>query len=390
MSIIFALLPILLFAVIGAVYYTSAKNAQKAPLPYEKRNCTPTYDKHGNVSARDHQITPQAVKMANAKNIRERMVAVHNFYRKQSQVQSDVVLERTEEQQNIFENYFHVLNYRTTTCNPILRAMATLFYHLFLGCFIGGILGVIFGFVDLDDDNPFGLILGVALLLGAIVCIVLKSRYQKEFESSIKSFIAPKNLISDEEYENMVAQKIASLNLYTLSLDKLGIDNSQVEEVRPIILRDKTFIDTSMKVYNRNDNTLHSSTQYVTVIYFTNDQLFVYKVRFDMCCNLQTEWTSELFYQDICDISTRTETNIIIIDGEPAAKEAAPQGSRSAAGGGVKVAPKKSEPIKLEYSTVSFEIIASNSSIGFEMVGSDENLASIRGMQQKIRDKKNS
>lgn len=388
MSIVFALLPMLIFAVIGVVGYTGAKSAQARPLPNEKRNNTPTFDKYGNVSARDQQITPQAVKVASAKNLRPRMEAIHNFYRKQSQIQSDVVLERTEEQQRIFDNYFHVLNYRTTTCNPVIKALADLFFKLFLGGVIGGLLGIIFGIVDMEDDNPFGLILGVIFLIAAVVFIILKVLNQKKFELTIKSSIAPKNLMTDAEYEALVSQKIASFNLYALSLDKLGIDDSQVAEVRPIILRDKTIIETSMKVYNRNDNSLHSSTQYVTVIYFTNDQLFVYKVRFDMCCNLKTEWTSEFFYQDICDISTRTETNVILIDGEGSNTKEAPQ-AQNKRGMNVSVKPKKSEPIKLEYSTVSFEIIASNSTIGFEMVGSNENLASIRGMQQKIRDKKN-
>ncbi len=357
MSIAFSLIAAIVFVIIALVSYLGAKSAQEKPLPAARNANVVTYDKNGNVIARDQSITPVAVKGAKASNIRSRMEAVHNFYRKQSQVQADVVIDRDEEQQRIFENYFHVLNYRTTTCNPLLKAMADLFMVLFLGGLISGLVGFIFGLIN---EETFGIVLGVIFLIAAVVFIILKISFQKKFEQTIKSTIAPKDLISHEEYEELVAKKVASLNLPSLSLDKLGVDDSQVGEVRPIILRDKSHTDISMTVFNRDDHSIHSSTQHVTVIYFTNDQLFVYKIRFDMCCNVQTEWTSEFFYQDICDISTKTDTNVLVL-----------------------------EDIKVEYSTVSFDIIASNSSIGFEMVGSDENLASIRGMQQKIRDKKN-
>ena len=401
MSIALPLIAIAIFAVIAFVKYSSAMSVQDKPMPNDKINNRIDYDRYGNVIARDRHLTPTAVKATSASSLREKMTAVHNFYRKQAQTQSDVVCKRNEEQERIFMNYFHVVNYRTTTCTPLFKALADSFVILVIGCIIAGVCGLIFGIID---EVGFGVALGVVFL-------ILKVMYQKKFEATIKSTIAPLNLISHDEYEELVEQRINQMNLSSISLEKLGIDDSQVAEVRPIILRDKAIIDTSMKTYDPEDGMIHSSSQHVTLIYFTDDQLFVYKVLFDMCCNLKTEWTSEFFYQDICDISTKTSTNVIVLDDEslnPQSGSGSGSGSANrksanrrkrknrknrasapATADAVKSTSKR-EPILLEYSTVAFDIIASNSSIGFEMVGTDENLASIHGMQQKIRDKKNS
>ena len=402
MSIALPLIAIAVFGVIAIAKYYMAMSVQDKPMPNEKVNNRIDYDRYGDVIARDKHLTPAAVKTTSASLLREKMTAVHNFYRKQKQTQSDVVCKRNEEQENLFMNYFHVVNYRTTTCSPVLKALADSFFMLMIGFAIGGLCGLIFGIID---EVSFGIALGVIFLVGAVVSLILRVLYQKKFEATVKSTIAPLNLISHDEYEALVEKRIESMNLYPISLEKLGIDDSQVEEVRPIILRDKSIIDTSMKTYDPEDGTIHSSTQHVTVIYFTNDQLFVYKVLFDMCCNLKTEWTSEFFYQDICDISTKTSTNIIVLEDENASSRSSSSKrgknasrrsrknlkSRNADNSSADVVnpSSKSEPIILEYSTVAFDIITSNSSIGFEMVGTDENLASIHGMQQKIRDKKN-
>ena len=122
---------------------------------------------------------------------------------------------------------------------------------------------------------------------------------------------------------------------------------------------DKVIKNTSLTVRNKNNNSLHSSTQHVTYLYFTDEQLFVYKIQFDMCCNMQEEWASEFFYKDICDVSSYTRKNVL-----------------------------KAEDFEFEYSTVSFEIIATNSKIGFDLDGDNENVDSIQAMKQKIRDKK--
>ena len=278
------------------------------------------------------------------------------YYRYQEDNQ--IVIERTEEQKRIFEQYFVVKNIKTTTCDSDLQKKAgtvRLISNLLL---IPGIILGIIGAIKMDDSKA---LLAVGIIL-AIVGIVLKfvaSSFKKRFEESIKVTVAPKKLMSDAEFEGLVKAKIDAMNVAQLGLERLGLDAEQVREINPIVLSDKVIKNTSLTVRNKNNNSLHSSTQHVTYLYFTDEQLFVYKIQFDMCCNMQEEWASEFFYKDICDVSSYTRKNVL-----------------------------KAEGFEFEYSTVSFEIIATNSKIGFDLDGDNENVDSIQAMKQKIRDKK--
>lgn len=279
---------------------------------------------------------------------------VSGYYRYQEDDQ--IVIKRTDEQQRIFEEYFVVRNIKTTTCESALKKKAKTLktvsnFLLWPGIILGAI-----GFIG--DKTALGVI-GVMAVIAAIICKIVSSQTMKEFEASIKVSVAPKKLMTDAEFEQLVDAKIEAMNIAQLGLDKLGLDSDQVKEIHPIILRDKAITDTSLKVYNEKDHSVHSSTQYVTYLYFTDDQLFVYKIQFDMCCNMQDEWAHEFFYKDICDIQSYTHKNILNFD-----------------------------KFEHEYSSVAFSIISTNSQIGFEIDGDNENVGSIQAMKQKIREKK--
>ncbi len=279
---------------------------------------------------------------------------VSGYYRYQDDNQ--VVIKRTDEQQRIFDEYFVVKNIKTTTCTSELKKKAKTLKTVATALLWPGI---ILGAIGSFADKTALLVIGVLAVIGAIVCNVASSNFMKQFEASIKVTTAPKALMTDEEFEALVDAKIESLNIAQLGLDRLGLDEDQVKEIKPIILRDKVIDEKSLTVRNKGNHSIHSSTQYVTYLYFTDEQLFVYKIQFDMCCNMQDEWTSEFFYKDICDVSSYTYKNILKID-----------------------------DYEFEYSTVSFKIIAFNSSIGFDMDGDNDKVGSIQAMKQKIREKK--
>lgn len=279
---------------------------------------------------------------------------VSGYYRYQDDDQ--IVIKRTNEQQRIFEEYFVVKNIKTTICESALKKKAkTLKIVSNILLWSGIILGanVFFG-----GETALGVI-GVLEVIAAIVCKIFSSQTMKKFEASIKVSVAPKKLMTDEEFEQLVDAKIEAMNIAQLGLDKLGLDPDQVKEIHPIVLRDKVIDETSLTVRNKEDHSVHSSTQHVTYLYFTDEQLFVYKIQFDMCCNMQEEWASEFFYKDICDVSSYTSRNVL-----------------------------KADDLEFEYSTISFNIIASNSQIGFDLDGDNENVGSIQAMKQKIREKK--
>lgn len=284
------------------------------------------------------------------------------YYRYQNDNQ--VVIKRNEEQQRIKDEYFVVKNIETTTCDSLLKKKAKKIKAASSAMlWIGIILGAI-GIIGIIGDKTALLVIGILVIgimsvVASIVCRIVNSKLLKKFQDSIKVTVAPKKLMTDTEYEELVAKRIEAMNIGQVSLDKLGLDPDQVKEIQPIILKDKVIKDHSFRVKNKENGSLHSSTQHVTYLYFTDEQLFVYKIVFDMCCNMQEEWASEFFYKDICDVSSYTTKNVLAID-----------------------------DFKFEYSTVSFEIIASNSKIGFDIDGDNENVGSIQAMKQKIRERK--
>ena len=294
---------------------------------------------------------------------KDEVVKPDGWFRTQDVTQP--VIKRTEEQQRIVDEYFIIRNYKTTTCVSAYKKRyktINLVANIILpiGLILAGINLVKTGF---DFETAFEnawFIIGLLVTVGGVVCKFVANSFKKKFEESIKHTIAPKKVMTDAEFEQLVDAKIEAMNIAQLGLDRLGLDPDQVKEIHPIILRDKVIEkDYSFTVYNEDDYSAHSSTQHVTYLYFTDEQLFVYKIQFDMCCNVQDEWAHEFFYKDICDIQSYTYKNIL-----------------------------KFDKFEHEYSSVAFSIISTNSQIGFEIDGDNENVGSIQAMKQKIREKK--
>ena len=279
----------------------------------------------------------------------------HGWYRNQPDNQP--IIERSEEQQRIVDEYFKVKNYKVTTCDPNMKKYQKYLNWGFIGALVAAVISICIGGAN-DDMETFGIV-ALVFVLAAIGLKIASGYFKKKFKESIKHTVAPKKLMTDAEYEALVAKKIEDMNIADLGLERLGLDRDQVKEINPIVITDKVIKKHSFTVRNKDDKSVHSSTQHVTYLYFTDEQLFVYKIQFDMCCNVQEEWASEFFYKDICDVSSYTSRNIIKLD-----------------------------DFQFEYSTISFNIIASNSQIGFDLAGDSDRVASIQGMKQKIREKK--
>ncbi|MGN1373556.1 MAG: hypothetical protein ACI4VK_05900 [Candidatus Coproplasma sp.] len=257
------------------------------------------------------------------------------YYRWQSDKQ--IVIERTPEQQRIFDEYFVIKNY-VYKKKPLLV--------IGLIALLAGLAAVIAGLFT----KPIVWIIGAAVAVFGIILLIAYSKSKK---------IKPGTIMTDAEYENLVVEHINKMNVGMMGLHKLGLAVDQVKAIKPVFLRDKVITKTSLKVFNPEDCSMHSSTQYVIVLYFTEEQLFVYKVQFDMCCNMQDEWTKEFFYKDICDFSSVDEYNILTV------------GSN-----------------KYEYNTLTFSIISTNSRIDFTIDGKNPNVNSVQEMKKKIREKK--
>ncbi len=119
--------------------------------------------------------------------------------------------------------------------------------------------------------------------------------------------------ITDEQYDEMVQAKLKSLNLKKKALDKIGLDESQVNEIAPINIQGFDLSNDVKKarryaIYNGKDNVARS-TQYEAVwLFFSDTQVYMYKYHFDMLSDNKKEITEEYFYKDITNFSTSDET----------------------------------------------------------------------------------
>jgi len=113
--------------------------------------------------------------------------------------------------------------------------------------------------------------------------------------------------MSDDEYESMVMAKAKSIDFKKKALDKIGIDESQVNEINPIHLEDYMFDD---KVYALcgKDGLWRSSAYQISWIFFSSTQIYVYQFTFNMDNGEKKERTEEYFYKDVRTLSIASDT----------------------------------------------------------------------------------
>ncbi len=117
-----------------------------------------------------------------------------------------------------------------------------------------------------------------------------------------------KKAMTDAEYENLITAKVQSLNIKQKALDKLGLDESQVNEIEPVHFEGYVFDDKKAYSLKGKDNLWRSSAYQVTWIFFSDSQVFVYQYTFNMDEDGKKEATEEYFYRDITNFSTGSES----------------------------------------------------------------------------------
>ena len=115
-----------------------------------------------------------------------------------------------------------------------------------------------------------------------------------------------------EEYLAYVQKTVDSLNLKERALAKIGLDESQVTEIEPIVLN--SFIWKGDDVVTKWEETekvghwLGATNKYsVTWIFFSDTQIYTYNYTFNTTTNVVSEFTRDFFYSDITCIRTEHE-----------------------------------------------------------------------------------
>ncbi|GHU48382.1 hypothetical protein FACS1894200_05330 [Spirochaetia bacterium] len=175
--------------------------------------------------------------------------------------------------------------------------------------------------------------------------------------------------MSDETYESMVMEKAKSIDFKQKALGKIGLDESQVNEVAPVHFEDYLFDDKKAYARRGKDGVWRSSAYQISWIFFSSTQIYVYQYTFNMDEDGKKETTEEYFYKDITNFSTASDT---------VEKEA--PGKTSCTG--------KTSWVRTTVETNRFQISASGDKFYCSMKQNDYAEKAVQGMKAKLREKK--
>lgn len=126
--------------------------------------------------------------------------------------------------------------------------------------------------------------------------------------SGCMSGCVSKSTMNIDEYQQMVANRLFSLNLRERALEKIALDESEIQEIPPIVLSGYAFDDvtpTNDVWVKIEDDVAVASRFAASWIFFSATQIYIYTYKFDMTSDDTWETTQDFFYQDITSFMTR-------------------------------------------------------------------------------------
>ena len=158
-----------------------------------------------------------------------------------------------------------------------------------------------------------------------------------------------------QEYDNIVYQilnkKTSDPKTY------VGLDSSEVEEIEPVSFEGYKFVGAGKLRKDDVDGIWRSDLYEKVIIFFTLNEIYVYKVFLNTLTEKVTEATDVLFYEDVVSVSTKNET-------------------------------EKCGNDNIEY--VSFNLVSKGgNNLSIALKGSDNSQRSINAMRAMIKEKKN-
>lgn len=175
--------------------------------------------------------------------------------------------------------------------------------------------------------------------------------------------------LKDEDYDRMVQAHKDSLNSRNKALSKIGVDESEVNEIKPVYFEGYKFGDKAYAICGK-DGKWRSSAYQVSWIFFSSTQVYVWQYTFNMNEDGKKENTEEYFYKDITNFSQTTDA---------VEKEVLDKVSCKG------VATYK----RVNVETNRFALVVPGDKFYCAMEQSDEIEDVIKGMKAKLREKKN-
>ncbi|WP_409969080.1 hypothetical protein RFF05_03755 [Bengtsoniella intestinalis] len=166
-----------------------------------------------------------------------------------------------------------------------------------------------------------------------------------------------KNMTSDE-YLALVAKKKDSMNFRSIAINKIGLDEDEINEIPPVKFEGFVFKNAYSKSLP-SGNYISSSYQ-VAWLFFSSTQVYIYRHTFNMDDSKKNESTDEFFYKDVTSFSTSTQTET----------------SRNVAGQSIEVPTNK------------FCMVVPGDKLYVSMDGVEDAESIVQAMKQKLREKK--
>ena len=164
--------------------------------------------------------------------------------------------------------------------------------------------------------------------------------------------------ISDKEYLNLVRNKRDAMNPKQKALNKIGLDEEDVNEISPVMFEGFVY-KTAKYVKQIASGKWVSSSYQVSWIFFSSSQIYIYSCTFNMDDDKTTERTDEFFYKDVTSFSTYSESSVRTI------------GDKT-----------------FEVNTEQFALVVPGDKLFMAMGDIQDADAIIQGMKQKLREKK--
>jgi len=113
--------------------------------------------------------------------------------------------------------------------------------------------------------------------------------------------------MKDDVYEQMVLDKINSLNLKQKALGRFGLEEDQLKEIPPVNLYGYHFGDNA---YSRvgKDGFARSSKYDIAWLFFSSTHIYMYSYVLDMTSDSKKELAEEYAYKNIVSFSTFSES----------------------------------------------------------------------------------
>lgn len=174
---------------------------------------------------------------------------------------------------------------------------------------------------------------------------------------------------TDQQYDDLVRSMVVEKKLTDpqTALNKLGVDESEVTEVKPLFLEGYFFGDKYSYSKFGKDGKWRSSKYQVSWIFCSATHVYLYQNTFNTDEDGKKETTDEYFYKDITNFSASSDT------------VETPFWDK-----------KLKKSVLKNVDSTRFRVVVPGDSMYCCMEQTDENEAAVKGLKAKLREKKTS